>query len=130
MVIYWTCGCLYTGDQTYKTMNKSIIVLSKRCFNKCLRIKKDYLSTNEDNVYICVVHCLAYLLCSGIIIYLHIKRFLQSSLFLGGSSRVGIEDHTSSSLLSSSWSTEAVGYILHVLNTKDDCLQSLYHSKI
>ena len=36
-------------SEIYTRVNKSIIVLSKRCFNMCLRYKKDYLVTNEDN---------------------------------------------------------------------------------
>lgn len=37
-------------SKIYSRVNKSIILLSKRCFNKCFRIKKkDYLLANEGN---------------------------------------------------------------------------------
>ena len=35
--------------ELYTKVNKSIIVLYKRCFNKCFRMKKNYLLTTEEN---------------------------------------------------------------------------------
>ena len=36
-------------SEIYTRVNKSIIILSKRCFNKCLRIRKHRLLANKDN---------------------------------------------------------------------------------